>query len=283
MAWEKSMQTVSAIPATGQTNKPPRLAETGSRSPRAQRLARAIETEIVPRLLLARPALPPVAPPSASDVAVLADLALRDDAAALAFVEQRHADGIPLDAVYIDLLAPAARQLGALWEDDAADFTQVTLGVWRLQRVLHEMAPAFRPEALRRDRRRRILLAPVPGEQHVFAVALLAELFRRAGWEVEAPLDATADDLNRLVAHQRFTVLGLSLGGEDQLDGLAGLIRGLRRASVHRGIGVMVGGPVFLAHPDYVTLVGADATASDARQAITQAEALLGLLAAKPA
>jgi len=281
MAWEKSMQTVSAMTATATTGKPPRLPEAGSRSPRAQRLARAIETEIVPRLLLARPA-PPAAPPSAADVAVLADLAMRDDAAALAFVEARHADGVPLDAVYVDLLAPAARQLGALWEADATDFTQVTLGVWRLQRVLHEMAPAFRPDALRRDRRRRILLAPVPGEHHVFAVALLAELFRRAGWDVEAPLDASGDDLNRLVAHQRFTVLGLSLGGEDQLDGLAGLIRGLRRASAYGAIGVMVGGPVFLEHPDYVTLVGADATAADARQAITQAEALLGLLATKP-
>jgi len=283
VASEKSMQTVNAIPATTHIGRPPRLPESGSRAPRAQRLARAIETEIVPRLLLARPDLQPAIPPSAADVAVLADLAMRDDAAVLAFVEARHAGGIPLDAVYVDLLAPAARQLGALWEDDAADFTQVTLGVWRLQRVLRELAPTFHPESLRRDRRRRILLAPVPGERHVFAVALLAELFRRAGWEVQAPLDATADDLNRLVAHQRFTVLGLSLGGEDQLDGLAGLIRGVRRASVFGGIGVMVGGPVFVDHPDYVTLVGADATAADARQAVTQAEALLGLLAMKPA
>lgn len=283
MAWEKLMQTDSAIPAAGKTTTPPPLSESGSRSPRAQRLARAIETEIVPRLLLARPALTKTTPPSAADVAVLADLALRDDGAALAFVEARHADGIPLDAVYVDLLAPAARQLGALWEQDTADFSQVALGVWRLQRVLHEMAPAFRPEALRRDRRRRILLAPVPGERHVFAVALLAELFRRAGWEVEAPLDATADDLGRLLARERFTVLGLSLGGEDHIDGLAALIRGLRRASTYGGIGVMVGGPVFIEHPDYVTLVGADATAADARQAITQAEVLLGLVAAKPA
>lgn len=249
------------------------------RRARGQRLAQAIEAAIVPRLLLARPPASMAASADASDVAVLADLALRDDDSALAFVATRHAAGLPLEAVYLDLLAPTARQLGEQWENDSADFTQVTIGVWRLQRMLRELSAPARQER-KRDDRRRILLAPVPGERHVFAVALLAELFRQAGWEVEAPLDASAEDLARLVARGRHTLLGLSLAGEDSLDAVPALIRGLRRAGA---AGVMVGGPVFRAHPDYVTLVGADATAVDGRQAIIQAETLLGLVANRSA
>ena len=41
----------------------------------------------------------------------------------------------------------------------------------------------------------------------------------------------------------------------------------------------MVGGPMILARPELVALVGADATAVDARQACVQAEHLLELLA----
>jgi methanogenic corrinoid protein MtbC1 len=40
----------------------------------------------------------------------------------------------------------------------------------------------------------------------------------------------------------------------------------------------MVGGPVFLAHPELVAMVGADATAADGRQAVQQAQRLLMLI-----
>lgn len=246
-------------------------------------LARAIEDEIVPRLLLARPAATADAPPSNLDVATLAGLLLRSDDSAKTFVAAQQSRGLPLEAVYLDLLAPAARQLGEAWDQDKLDFTQVTLGLFRLQGMLRDLAPVFRPEARRRDRRRRILLAPVPGEQHVFAAAMLAEFFRCEGWTVEAPIDATADDLARLVAREQFAMIGLSLSGEDRLDTVPALIRGLRRASRQPSLGVLVGGPAFVAHPDYVTLVGADATAVDARQAMKQAETLLGLLRVRPA
>jgi methanogenic corrinoid protein MtbC1 len=43
----------------------------------------------------------------------------------------------------------------------------------------------------------------------------------------------------------------------------------------------MVGGKVFLEHPELAALVGADATAYDARQACAQAESLLALLTAR--
>jgi methanogenic corrinoid protein MtbC1 len=41
----------------------------------------------------------------------------------------------------------------------------------------------------------------------------------------------------------------------------------------------MVGGPVFLDRPELAALVGADASAVDARQAALQAESLLALAA----
>lgn len=284
MAGEKPMADVAGTVATGRRAAPPlRFNNAMQRGPRAQRLAQAIETTIVPRLLLARPVASIAAGTSPIDVTTLAALALQSEDAAADFVQERHAAGLPLEAIYTDLLAPAVRQLGEAWDADTADFTEVAIGTFRLQRLLRHLATDYRPQAHRCDPRRTILLAPAPGEKHVFAVALLAEVFRHAGWLVEVPLDATADDLARLVAREHFSVLGLSVSGDDRMEGLAKTIRTLRRASVHRALGIMVGGPVFNAHPDYVTLVGADAMAVDARQATRQAETLLGLVAAAPA
>ena len=53
----------------------------------------------------------------------------------------------------VDLLAPAARLLGEYWEDDRCDFVDVTMGLWRLQEVVHEIAaraPADRAAGGRR-------------------------------------------------------------------------------------------------------------------------------------
>jgi MerR family transcriptional regulator, light-induced transcriptional regulator len=71
------------------------------------------------------------------------------------------------------------------------------------------------------------------------------------------------------------------VGNDERLDGIATLIRLVRRESCNPGIGVMVGGRVVAEKPELTALVGADATATDGRQAALQAETLLALLATR--
>jgi methanogenic corrinoid protein MtbC1 len=254
---------------------------------RLAQLAQTIETEIIPRLMLARwaaPAAPAVRGDARTigteEVAELARLVLAHDAVvAAAYVEAMRTQGASLESLYLELLAPAARRLGELWEADLCDFSEVTLGLGRLQQVLRELGPAFRNEAARPENGRRALLAPTPGEQHTFGLVMVAEFFLRAGWDVCTGASNANRDLPALVRGDWFDVVGLSLGSERRLDALATCIRSIRRASRNHSIGVMVGGPVFAQHPEYVSLVGADATALDGQQALLQAENLLTLLA----
>jgi hypothetical protein len=60
------------------------------------------------------------------------------------------------------------------------------------------------------------------------------------------------------------------------IAGVTTAIRTLRKASRNPDVGVMVGGPIFLLHPDLVTVVGADFTAVDAREAVESAAAFAG-------
>lgn len=254
-------------------------------------LVHALETEVIPRLARARRAtgapLPLAAPsaeprtPGEPEVVALTDLVLSQDVAdATTYVDALRARGVPLEAVFLDLLAPCARRLGELWKADRCDFTQVTVGLWRLHQLLRELSAAVHGGAADQARgHRRILLAPAPGEQHMFGICMVAEFFRRSGWDVVGGPQGPGDGLAAIVRSEPVAVIGLSLSGEARLDGLASGIREIRRASRNRAIRVMVGGNVFNERPDLVALVGADATASDGREAPEQAKSLLQRLA----
>jgi methanogenic corrinoid protein MtbC1 len=277
------------IPAGRSTAADPcRAAPYDGSEQRLARLVRTIEVEVIPRLVLARRAAgdaPPVAAnghaaPGCEDVAELAALALaRDGSVASSYVAALRTRGMSVETLYLDLLAPAARHLGELWDEDRCSFSEVTLGLWRLHQVLRELSPAFQNVVEHRAHGLRALLAPAPGEQHTFGLSMVAEFFRRAGWDVWSGPVTSRQELVAMVGGEWFAVVGLSVSSERKLEEVAAGIRAIRRASRNRAIGVMVGGPVFLDHPDLVARVGADATAVDGRQAARQAHDLLTLLA----
>ncbi len=238
-------------------------------------LSRAIEHQIIPRLMLAHPtaadciSMTPIPDPqvSADDVTAFAKLVLApDENVANACIETMRSSGISVETIYTDLLAPVARYLGKLWEEDLCDFTEVTLGLGRLHQVLRELSPAFSQSNSAANGRRALLL-PAPGEQHTFGLVMVSEFFRRAGWDVGGgPWEAGADPVT-MVRSEWFDVVGFSLGDVTRLDALAECIKQIRTSALNSSISVMVGGPLFLAHPEYVSYVNADAASTDGAQA----------------
>ena len=249
-------------------------------------LSRAIEDEIIPRLMLAHPTAVdclPAAPSvsgqvSQDDVRAFAQLVLEpDENVAHACIDAMRTSGISVETIYTDLLAPVARYLGELWEDDLCDFTQVTVGLGRLQQVLRELSPAFN-QSNASTSGNRVLLLPGPGEQHTFGLVMVAEFFRRAGWDVGGgPWEAGADPVV-MVKREWFDVVGFSLGNVEQLDDLAACIKNVRAAALNKSICVIVGGPLFLANPEYVAYVNADAASTDGAQAPHLAASLVSAL-----
>jgi methanogenic corrinoid protein MtbC1 len=261
--------------------------------PDRDQLERTIEEQIIPRLMLMHSRLSEVssAPaalagtlhPGPDHVAELARLVIAPGVEpALAYVQGLRDRGVPLDRLYLQLLVPTARLLGEMWNADYCSFTDVTIGLWRLQQLLHQLSPAFLNEAEPRKDGRRMLLVPEPGEQHTFGLIMVAEFFRRAGWEVwDQPLESRRE-LLELVRREAFSVIGLSIGSDARLESLAETIRQVRRASRNPRIRVMVGGAPFVDRPDRVAEVGADSTAADGEQATRVAEGLLAAASASP-
>lgn len=238
-------------------------------------LSQAIEHEIIPRLMLAHRApdecLSSIAatesPVSAEDVQAFAKLVLApDENVAQACIEAMRLRGISVETIYLDLLAPVARYLGEQWELDLCDFTEVTIGLGRLQQVLRELSPAF-GQTNHQTSGRSVLLLPGPGEQHTFGLVMVAEFFRRAGWDVGGgPWEAGADPV-LMVQREWFDVVGFSLGNETQVDELAACIARVRAAALNKSICIIVGGPIFIEHPEFVAYVNADAAATNGSHA----------------
>jgi len=264
---------------------------TGVSPERMDRLVRTIEGEIVPRLVMARrvPRAPDVVRPSGSrapdtlDVSELVRLLVAHDVGvASAYIETVRQRGATLELICLELLAPAARQLGLMWENDECDFMQVTVGLCRLHQLLRELSPEFRSEEEDASKRhdRRILLVPCPGDQHTFGISLVAQFLRRAGWDVWHEFPAASADILEIVSNHWLAVVGLSVGNEAQLGEVSAMIRAIRGVSRNRAVGVLVGGPVLVCRPELALTVGADATAADGPQAVLSAESVFNSLSA---
>jgi methanogenic corrinoid protein MtbC1 len=247
-----------------------------------------VEAEIVPRLLLSRGSQPVKPVPAnadeldAGDAAELARLLLIHEVEIpFAYVEAIRYRGISVQHIYLHLLAPAARRLGLLWDRDECDFMQVTLGLGRLHQLLQRLS-FVTPAPSRVDSRgqvRRALLATAPGEQHAFGILMVTQFFRQNGWEVWNEFPETGQDLIACARQHAFAVIGLSAGTEARLDSLATTVRSLRRQSLNPAVGILVGGPLFVSHPELAARIGADATAVDGREAAQRAENVCALLA----
>jgi len=255
---------------------------------RQAKLARIVAGEILPRLLRIHAEAVPDAPPpvlliealapSKADVGALADIVLGSDLeAAAAYVLVLRDRGLAMETLFIELLEPAARHLGEMWDRDECDFIDVTLGVTRLQKLLAIFNETHTLPSL--DSRRQVLMAMAPGEQHYFGLTMVERFLQAAGWQVQTELSGNSDQIVEAARGNWFAVAGLTAGSDRQIDSLKSTIAQLRAQSQNPTIGVMVGGPMFTAKPGLAVEVGADATAPNAPAAVLIAQKLFDLAA----
>ena len=233
-------------------------------------LTRTVQLHVIPTLLR-RPAL------CSTHVETLARLSM-DGAApeVLAFVAGLREAGRDAEAIYLDLLTPAARLLGQWWADDVCTFADVTIGVGHLQAALHAERAHFLHDApLLVAPGRRALLMPLPGEQHGFGVSMLRDFFVRAGWDVSTAGMADGAALAAAVRNEWVDLVGFSISFVGAIDAARLHIAAVRAASRNPALIVMVGGLPFIDDPALALAIGADGTGRDGADAVTVAAALV--------
>jgi MerR family transcriptional regulator, light-induced transcriptional regulator len=251
---------------------------------RPQGFAALVEGEIIPRLVVAhsRDDLIEIngqagtASITGEEAAAFAPLALDHDACALLDrIEGFLARGVSVDTIFVELLAPAARHLGVMWEEDDADFVAVTMALWRLQEVVRELSARVPVRHGNGEPLRRALFSVMPGEDHSFGTVIVEDVFRRAGWMTDIVTQCDTSQLLARVAASEYDLIGLTVTGDRHCETVPSVINGLRSVSRNPHVGVMVGGRVFNDDPALASQLGADATAADAASALVVARDLV--------
>jgi len=247
-------------------------------------LLEVIESQIIPRLLQAHPAgaasneqeFNAAYQPTEQDIDQFAWLCVaNDEKSALTFVREVLDADVGNDNVFIHLMAPAARHLGLLWEQDLVDFTQVTLGLMRMHQITHQLGYEYQDGPQHAGAVRRVMLACAPGSQHILGLAIVSEFFRKNGWQVVVEIANSPLELDHAVKNEWFDLVGLSVGLKEQIAALPLLIDRLRSASRNPGMSVLLGGPAFLSNSVTAQSLGADGISIDAAQAVVLGASLL--------
>lgn len=193
----------------------------------------------------------------------LAALLARDPTRARFIVDEAVSNGMPVQQVYVEVLAPVLREVGERWAAGELTVahehyaTAVTLG------VLGSLAPHIRVPP---STGRLAVVACTPGELHAVGAQMVGDFLEGEGWEVLALGASTpGSDLAALVDDERPDVVALSTAVAGNLDGAEDVLRRLRELD-DRPFLVAGGRAWARVSDDRRREVGADAFFDDPRQ-----------------
>lgn len=152
--------------------------------------------------------------------------------------------GRATQAQIIDGYIPAcARRLGRDWEMDRVSFALVTLGVARLQQLLHVFTDDVSADMADAGCASSVLLIVPPGEQHTLGASVLTSQLRRKGVSVCLRYAPGLQDLSPLLDSRRFDAALITVGSEERVEVCAKLVKTLTQLSKGT-LRIAVGGAV---------------------------------------
>lgn len=211
-----------------------------------------------------------------ADVQAFAELLIAfDPYVAKRFIDAQISRGHAVPDLLLDLCAPAAKELGDMWLRDACSFCDVTIGLSALEQVvLHCSGPAGAVRNMS-DQDRCALFAPMPGNQHIFGLLIVKELFRSSGWMVRSPSKTDRDGILDAVRKTRFSILGLSVGSADDLQNCQSLVKACRDVSLNPNLLILAGGYGIQEANMSTRMLGVDLIARDGREGLDQIERMM--------
>jgi methylmalonyl-CoA mutase cobalamin-binding subunit len=204
-----------------------------------------------------------------ADSQTLYRLTQADDLARARALCDRHATASPTGrrAVYADLVLPVVRAIEADWQAGALPFADIVAHFWTVQRLIDGLSGTA-PGPTSGTARGTVLLTLPEGEDHGFGLGVVAEEFRAAGWAVTTHRGRGNRQVIDQVAAQDFAAIGLSVGHDGVLHGLADLVQDLRIAARNPRLRVILGGNVLATRPAGFGFLGADMIARTGAEAL---------------
>ncbi len=224
-----------------------------------------------------------------TDISALNDMLLSGNTTqAEQLVKNIHAKGIETDALMCDFLGGSARELGERWVEDRCSFTDVTIATAHLIDFVRQFGLDHNNRQIV-DRAKselkekqinypslggKVLLATVPGEQHVFGLQIINFMLRAKGLISDMILNGSAEELALAVSTNEYKFIVLSVGCERNNVAVKDLIRRLRKNS-SSPCQIYIGGYAVDQNMISTSYCGADGSCSDARDLVSIVESVI--------
>lgn len=190
-----------------------------------------------------------------------------DRRAAFAVVDAALDSGVELRALYMDVLQPAMREIGRLWQTNVISVAEEHLATAISQAA---MGRIFERTFEWRDvRTPRLIAACADEERHQIGLRMLCDLLELDGWDTSyLGASVPIEDLVDIAWKQSPDVIAISATIAPHIPRVRAAISAIRGATLPKQPVIAVGGRVFVNDPTLAERVGADLTAADADEAV---------------
>ncbi len=181
--------------------------------------------------------------------------------------------GHDVRGIYLDVLKPALRALGLLWQHGRISVAEEHFTTASTQMVMSQLFPFFQSTTRNGHT---FVGCCVAGEVHEVGMRMVSDLLELDGFDTWYLGANTPDaDVLSLLAQKKAAVLGISATMSHGLPLVERLIRALRADERTSGTRVLVGGLAFARRPGLWHDLGADGCADDAAEAVALARRLV--------
>jgi MerR family transcriptional regulator, light-induced transcriptional regulator len=218
--------------------------------------------------------LDPAAPYAATAEAYLEDLLVGRRTSALARVDQLLDDGASVEDVYLRIFEPVLRETGRRWQRNRISVAQEHYVTAVTQLAMAQLYPRI----FRTPRIGRTLVAScVGGELHEVGLRMVTDLFEFAGWDTHfLGADTPSQAVAELAAQRQADLVAVSATLPSHREEAARMVAALRS---RLPVPILVGGRLFQLQPELWRIIGADATARTAGDAVAVGTRLVGVTA----
>ncbi len=235
-------------------------------------LARAIQSLAVPVSEAPAEGLDPSRPHDRLALTYLQLVLEGNGTEAIARLVQASAQ-LSLAALYLEVLMPAMREIGTLWQLGDLSVPEEHLVSTTTQRAMAILSHAA-PRAAANGRT--VVVAAVAGNAHDLSLRAAADLFECAGWRaLLLGADVPVEELPTALTYFEADLLVLGAMLTTQLRAVETTVQAVR-AGCERDVRILVGGSAFDEVPEFWQKLGVDGYANTLGEVTLAADRLLG-------
>lgn len=182
-------------------------------------------------------------------------------------------NGTPVDELYLQVLQPAMTEIGRMWHLNEVTVADEHFATTTTEAVMARLC-AFGAAPKSLDKR--VVATSISGELHSIGVRMVADFFEMAGWQtILLGANMPARDIVECLIDKDADLLAVSATSTLHLRNLGDLIELIRATPGVSDLPIIVGGEPFRRIPGLAEELGANGTATSAKDAVALGKTLL--------